>query len=55
VNRVTVEFPMWLGKDLGPDWESPGLSRAKLEADAPAGTTVRQLLIHRFPMPPRGA
>ena len=35
---------MWLGKDLGPDWDSPGIARARLEAPAPEGTTVRQLL-----------
>ncbi|MHB1005567.1 MAG: MoaD/ThiS family protein [Chloroflexota bacterium] len=53
MNRVIVEFPMWLGRDLGPDWESPGISRARLEADAPEGTTVRQLLVgltERYPV-----
>lgn len=41
--KVRVEFWMWLGKELGKEFESPTDSRAVLETDIEDGTTVRRL------------
>ena len=41
--HVKTEFWMWLGKELGPDFESPTDMRAALETDVENGTTVQQL------------
>ncbi len=41
--KVRVEFLMWLGKDVGPDFVSPSNSRATLECVLEEGTTLRQL------------
>ena len=42
--RVTIQFLMWLGKELGPEWESPTDVRATMTTSVPEGTTVRQFL-----------
>lgn len=41
--HVKTEFWMWLGKELGPDFESPTDMRAALETDVDDGMTVRDL------------
>ena len=50
--RVRVEFWMWSGKELGPDFESPTDQRATLTVRAEDGTTVRALFqeLERYPM-----
>ncbi len=42
--RVTIQFPMWLGKELGPEWVSPTDVRATMTTEIPEGTKVRQFL-----------
>jgi len=41
--RVQVELWMWLGKELGKEFESPSDMRAILDTDVEDGTTVRKL------------
>jgi len=50
--RVKVEFWMWSGKELGPDFESPTDKRATLSLCVADGTTVRALFedLERYPM-----
>ncbi len=50
--QVKVEFWMWSGKELGPDFESPTDQRATLNVCAADGTTVRALFeeLERYPM-----
>jgi molybdopterin converting factor small subunit len=43
VGKVRVEFLMWIGNDVGPDFVSPSDSRAALECAIEDGTTLRQL------------
>lgn len=53
MGRVRIQFLMWSGKDLGPEWQSPTDVRANMEADVPEGTTVRQFLdslAERYPI-----
>lgn len=51
---VKVEFMMWLGRELGPEFVRPdGDTRARLETEVEEGATVRQLfrqLAARYPM-----
>jgi sulfur carrier protein ThiS len=35
---------MWQGKELGPEWVTPGDLRANMETEVSTGTTVRALL-----------
>ena len=44
MNRVTVELWLWLGNELGGDFESPSEMRSAREEKVEDGTTVRQLL-----------
>lgn len=44
MNRVTIELWMWLGKELGSDFESLSEMRSKKEEEVEEGTTIRQLL-----------
>jgi molybdopterin converting factor small subunit len=50
--QVKVEFWMWSGKELGPDFESPTDKRATLNLCVADGTTVRALFedLERYPM-----
>ena len=50
--QVKVEFWMWSGKELGPDFESPTDKRATLNLCVAEGTTVRALFedLERYPM-----
>lgn len=51
--KVRVEFWMWQGKELGPEFVSSTDARARLETDVAEGTTVRQLfeqLAERYPI-----
>ncbi len=50
--RVKVEFWMWSGKELGPDFESPTDKHATLSLCIADGTTVRALFedLERYPM-----
>ena len=41
--RVKVELWLWLGKELGGDFESPSTMRSVLESAVEEGTTVREL------------
>ncbi|OGR24210.1 MAG: hypothetical protein A2139_10980 [Desulfobacca sp. RBG_16_60_12] len=41
--HVTVELWMWLGKELGPPFESPSDMRSVLETDVEEASTVREL------------
>ncbi len=41
--NVRVEFWMWLGNELGPEFESPTDMRASLQIQLDEGTTVRAL------------
>lgn len=41
--RIKVELWMWLGKELGNDFESPSTMRSALETVVEDGTTVGQL------------
>ena len=41
--RVKVELWMWLGKELGEDFESPSSMRSVLETAVEDGTTVGEL------------
>ena len=50
--RVQVEFWLWLGKELGADFQSPSEMRSFTETEVEAGTTMRELfehLAHRHP------
>jgi molybdopterin converting factor small subunit len=44
MNRVTIELWLWLGKELGDDFESPSEMRSIREEHVEEGTTIRQLL-----------
>jgi sulfur carrier protein ThiS len=44
MNRVKIELWLWLGKDLGRDFESPSEMRSIREERVKEGTTIRQLL-----------
>jgi len=44
MNRVTIEILMWLGKELGDDFESPSEMRSIKEVCVEEGVTIRQLL-----------
>jgi sulfur carrier protein ThiS len=44
VERVKVQIWMWQGKELGPEWVTPGDLRANMETEVVEGTTVRVLL-----------
>ena len=44
MNRVTIELWLWLGKELGSDFESLSEMRSKKEEEVEEGTTIRQLL-----------
>jgi molybdopterin converting factor small subunit len=46
MNRVTVEAWLWLGHELGDDFESPSEMRSKKEEEVREGTTIRELLEH---------
>ena len=51
--RVKAEFWMWMGKELGPEFESPSDMRANIQLEVPEGTTVRQFLdglAERYPV-----
>jgi len=50
--RVKVEFWMWSGKEVGPDFESPTDKRAALNLRVADGTTVRALFedLERYPL-----
>ena len=51
---VKVEFMMWQGRELGPEFVRPdGDTRARLETEVEEGATVRELfrqLAARYPM-----
>ena len=44
MNRVTIEIWMWLGRELGEDFEPISEMRSKKEENVEEGTTIRQLL-----------
>jgi molybdopterin converting factor small subunit len=44
MNRVTIEIWLWLGKELGGDFESPSEMRSIREEGVEEGTTMKQLL-----------
>ena len=44
MNRVTIELWLWLGKELGSDFESLSEMRSKKEEEVEEGATIRQLL-----------
>jgi len=44
MNHVTVEIWLWLGKELGNNFESPSAMRSIKEESVAEGTTIRQLL-----------
>ena len=44
MNRVTIELWLWLGKELGGDFESPSEMRSIREERVEEGTTIGQLL-----------
>lgn len=44
MNRVTIELWLWLGEELGDDFESPSKMRSIREERVEEGTTIRQLL-----------
>jgi len=51
--KVKVEFWMWLGKDVGPEFVSPTDTRAAVESEIEQGATLRQLfegLSARYPV-----
>ena len=51
--RVKVELWMWLGKELGGDFQSPSEMRSLSEMDVEDGTTVQELFEHlaaRYPV-----
>ena len=41
--RVTVELWLWLGNELGKDFESPSAMRSVMETAVEDGTTAREL------------
>lgn len=50
--RVKIGLWMWQGKEMGPEWVTPGDLRANLETEVPEGTTVRgfiENLAERYP------
>jgi molybdopterin converting factor small subunit len=44
MNRVTIELWLWLGNELGKDFESPSKMRSVREETVENGTTIWQLL-----------
>jgi molybdopterin converting factor small subunit len=42
--RVTIEIWMWLGNELGDDFESPSEMRSVKKEEVEESTTIRQLL-----------
>jgi len=42
--RITIELWLWLGKELGGDFESPSEMRSIREESLKEGTTIRELL-----------
>ena len=44
MNHVTVEIWLWLGKELGDDFESPSEMRSIKKESVEEGATIRQLL-----------
>ena len=44
MNRITIEIWLWLGRELGDDFESPSEMRSIREEDVEEGITIRQLL-----------
>ena len=46
MNRVTIELWMWLGKELGKDFESLSEMRSRREEKVEEGITIRQLFDH---------
>lgn len=44
MNRVTIEIWLWLGKELGSDFESPSEMRSIREESVEEGTTIKQVL-----------
>jgi molybdopterin converting factor small subunit len=44
MNRVTIELWLWLGNELGKDFESPSKMRSIKEEKVEEGTTIWQLL-----------
>ncbi len=52
MNRVTVELWLWLGEELGRDFESPSEMRSIRQERVREGTTIGELLINlagRYP------
>lgn len=41
--RVNVELWMWMGKELGEDFDSPSAMRSVMETEVEQGTTGRKL------------
>lgn len=44
MNQVTIEIWLWLGKELGSDFESPSEMRSIRKESVEKGTTIKQLL-----------
>jgi sulfur carrier protein ThiS len=44
MNRITIELWLWLGKEMGEDFNSPSEMRSVREEEVNEGTTIRQLL-----------
>ena len=44
MNRITIEIWLWLGRELGDDFESPSEMRSIREENVEEGITIRQLL-----------
>jgi len=44
--RVQVEFWLWLGKELGADFQSPSEMRSSTEIEVKEGITVQELFDH---------
>ena len=44
--RVKIELWMWLGKELGGDFQSPSEMRSVTEMEVEGGTTMQELFEH---------
>jgi molybdopterin converting factor small subunit len=44
MNRITIEIWLWLGRELGDDFESPSEMRSIKEENVEEGISIRQLL-----------
>ena len=44
MNRITIEIWLWLGRELGDDFESPSEMRSIREENVEEGITIGQLL-----------